>query len=65
MCGYGKKWYADPAAGRRCGAGGAGGGHRSDLEVLPDEAVEETRHEEGGEDGDEEQRWQGFLRNSQ
>lgn len=43
----------------------AGGGHRGDGEVLPDEAVEETRHEESGEDGHGQQGRQGFLRNSQ
>lgn len=46
------------AGGGRCGgAGVAGGGRHGDGEMLPDEAVEETRREEGGEDGDEEQRW--------
>lgn len=54
------KQYPDPGAGC-CGCTGVAGGHRSDGEVLPDEAVEETCHDEGGEDGDEEQRWQGFL----
>lgn len=44
---------------------GAGGGCRGDGKVLPDEAVKETCHEEGREDGDEEQGWQGLLRNSQ
>lgn len=65
MCRYSDRWYPDPSANCCGSAGGAGGHHRGYSEVLPHEAVEETSHEEGREDGDEEQRRQGLLWNNQ
>lgn len=50
-----------PGADSHGGAGDSAGGHRGDGEMLPEQAVKETGHKEGGEDGDEKQKQERFL----